>query len=168
MIILPLATSMPMADAAKIAVLGFCLVLIVLAVLAIFVKILSTIFGSKNTKKVKEEKPSKAEASPASPIPEAVVTPVAEVKSSTNEPVYNGYVRLENVSEQDAAVIMAITSHKLGIPLERLGFCSIKLQAPELVNISDQDAAAVMAITSAKTEIPLENLYFKSIKLMED
>ena len=63
---------------------------------------------------------------------------------------------------------MAITSHKTGIPLERLGFCSIRLKSPELINVTEQDAAAVMAITSHKTGIPLENLYFKSIKLMED
>lgn len=84
------------------------------------------------------------------------------------EPVYTGYVTLEGLSEQDAATIMAITSHKTGIPLERLGFCSIRLKSPELINVTEQDAAAVMAITSHKTGIPLENLYFKSIKLMED
>jgi hypothetical protein len=63
---------------------------------------------------------------------------------------------------------MAITSHKTGIPLERLGVCSIRLKSPELINVTEQDAAAVMAITSHKTGIPLENLYFKSIRLMED
>ena len=85
-----------------------------------------------------------------------------------NEPVYTGYVTLEGLSEQDAATIMAITSHKTGIPVERLGFCSIRLKSPELINVTEQDAAAVMAITSHKTGIPLENLYFKSIKLLED
>jgi hypothetical protein len=34
---------------------------------------------------------------------------------------------LENIEEQDAAAIMAITSDKTGIPLENLIFNSIKL-----------------------------------------
>ena len=34
---------------------------------------------------------------------------------------------LENVEEQDAAVLMAIVSNKTGIPLENLIFNSIKL-----------------------------------------
>ena len=97
---------------------------------------------------------------------EAPVVNTEEPKST--EPVYTGYVTLEGLSEQDAATIMAITSHKTGIPVERLGFCSIRLKSPELINVTEQDAAAVMAITSHKTGIPLENLYFKSIKLMED
>ena len=90
------------------------------------------------------------------------------IETKSQESVYTGYVTLEGLSEQDAATIMAITSHKTGIPLERLGFCSIRLKSPELINVSEQDAAAVMAITSHKTGIPLENLYFKSIKLLED
>ena len=99
--------------------------------------------------------------------PEEIATENAE-ETESKEPVYTGYVTLEGLSEQDAATIMAITSHKTGIPLERLGFCSIKLKSPELINVTEQDAAAVMAITSHKTGIPLENLYFKSIRLMED
>ena len=99
--------------------------------------------------------------------PEEIATENAEEPKS-DEPVYTGYVTLEGLNEQDAATIMAITSHKTGIPVERLGFCSIRLKSPELINVTEQDAAAVMAITSHKTGIPLENLYFKSIKLLED
>ena len=64
--------------------------------------------------------------------------------------------------------VASVRDYGRGIPLEKLGFCSIRLKSPELINVSEQDAAAVMAITSHKTGIPLENLYFKSIKLMED
>ncbi len=81
-----------------------------------------------------------------------------------------GYVVLDGVKEQDAAVIMAITSEKTGIALDHLDFKSIKRlnQDPVLENIEEQDAAAIMAITSDKTGIPLENLIFNSIKLVED
>ncbi|MBE6748974.1 MAG: hypothetical protein E7557_07070 [Ruminococcaceae bacterium] len=144
--------------------LGFGLVIAVLAALAIFVLILSSFF--RKSKKKESEPSLEASATTVSGETESNVSEnEMEVK---NEPIYNGYVTLDSISEQDAAVVMAITSHKTGIPLEKLGFCSIKLKGPELINISEQDAAAVMAITSHKTGIPLENLYFKSIRLMED
>ncbi|MBR3808797.1 MAG: hypothetical protein IKK46_00665 [Clostridia bacterium] len=116
--------------------------------------------------KFKKSEPATSVAVIGEASEENTVVNTEELKSS--EPVYTGYVTLEGLSEQDAATIMAITSHKTGIPVERLGFCSIRLKSPELINVSEQDAAAVMAITSHKTGIPLENLYFKSIKLLED
>ena len=53
-------------------------------------------------------------------------TPVV-TETKPQESVYTGYVTLEGLSEQDAAAVMAITSHKTGIPLENLYFKSIKL-----------------------------------------
>ena len=43
-----------------------------------------------------------------------------KTETESKEPVYTGYVTLEGLSEQDAATIMAITSHKTGIPLEKI------------------------------------------------
>ena len=85
-------------------------------------------------------------------------------------PYIPGYVVLDGVSEQDAAVVMAITSHKTGIPLERLAFKTITRlnQDPILENVSEQDAAAIMAITSDRTGIPLDRLAFNTIKLVEE
>lgn len=135
--------------------------LIIIAVLAAALILWKVISGKKNGVASKEE------TSPSTEVTN-VVTDATTEEPKSNEPVYTGYVTLEGLSEQDAATIMAITSHKTGIPVERLGFCSIRLKSPELINVSEQDAAAVMAITSHKTGIPLENLYFKSIKLLED
>ena len=160
MIFLPLSTTMGLSEVLGLSGFGFGIVLIVLAFLAIFVLGLSSFF--KKNKQKNSQTPLKQE--PANIISE---TPVI-AKPATQDTNYTGYVTLEGISEQDAAVIMAITSHKTGIPLEKLGFCSIKLKSPELINVSEQDAAAVMAITSHKTGISLENLYFKSIRLMED
>lgn len=160
-------------DALKTSGLGFVIVLLVLAVLMIFVKILSKIIsgGSKKTNKEETTKTIPAETVVSAPavietVPETVETPVDE----PSIPHIPGYVILDGVSEQDAAVLMAITSFKTGIGLERLSFNSIKRlnQDPVLENISEQDAAAIMAITSDKTGIPLENLCFNSIKLVEE
>ncbi len=160
-------------DALGISGMGFGIVLVVLAVLAVFVLLISKVFGGSK-KKAKEEAPAVATEETANVVAEPVANQdVCEETVSSEEvdiPHIPGYVVLDGVSEQDAAVVMAITSHKTGIDLARLDFKRIKRlnQNPELINIEEQDAAAIMAITSDKTGIPLENLIFNSIKLVED
>lgn len=168
MMILPLKT-FGFSDALGSSGLGFLIVLAVLAVLMVFVKLLSRII--RGTTKNSDSEP----VTQGSPVTEPnIAQPVAETPKpsdeSTTVPHIPGYVVLDGVSEQDAAVIMAITSFKTGIPLERLSFNCIKRlnQDPLLENVSEQDAAVIMAITSNKTGIPLENLCFNSIKLVEE
>lgn len=160
MILLPLQiTEIKFSEALIIAVFGFLLVITVLAVLALFVKLLTAIISASTKKLAKnDEKPTEN------------TNTQSNIINSKDDFVYSGYVTLDGVSEQDAAVIMAIVSDKTGIPLERLAFNSIKRlnQNPELVGISEQDAAAVMAITADRLSKPIENLNFKSIKLVEE
>ncbi len=158
-------------DALSTSGFGFLLVLIVLAVIMFFVKFLSKAINGAS----KKEKTEKAIAEVQSPAPVQTAQPetvVAEEpkKTEAHLPYTPGYVTLDGVKEQDAAVIMAITSHESGIPLERLCFKYIKRlnQEPELINIEEQDAAVVMAIISDKTGISLDNLIFNSIKLVEE
>ncbi|MBE6800341.1 MAG: hypothetical protein E7529_03960 [Ruminococcaceae bacterium] len=158
-------------DALGTSGLGFFLVLAVLAVIMLFVKLLSKVLGGKSKKEKKEEAVTEIQTS--APVQTAQPeTIVAEEPKKTEAPLpYTpGYVTLDGVKEQDAAVIMAITSHETGIPLERLCFKSIRRlnQEPELINIEEQDAAVVMAIISDKTGISLDNLIFNSIKLVEE
>ena len=89
-----------------------------------------------------------------------------EDTDKVNLPYTPGYVTLDGVKEQDAAVIMAITSKETGIPLERLCFKYIRRlnQDPVLENIEEQDAAVIMAIVANKLNKPIENLCFNSIK----
>lgn len=155
-----LLSAMKLSEVLGLSGFGFGIVLAVLAFLAIFVLCLSSFF--------KKNKSKQTEATAKESVTPTVSEEPVATETKVQEPVYTGYVTLEGLSEQDAATIMAITSHKTGIPVERLGFCSIRLKSPELINVSEQDAAAVMAITAHKTGIPLENLYFKSIRLMED
>ncbi len=158
-------------EALKVSGFGFVIVLSVLAVLAIFVILLSKIVGNKKEKSKDsapaEENTSSTETASA---PVEVIAESAEEAKEDAIPHIPGYVVLDGVSEQDAAVLMAITSHRTGIDLSRLDFKTIKRlnQDPVLENIEEQDAAAIMAITSDKTGIPLENLIFNSIKLVED
>lgn len=159
-------------DATGIAGFGFGVVLVLLLVIACFVALLSKTINGVSKKTVKNEStPVKSESNSAPATTQekpAVAENVATGEATL--PYTPGYVTLDGVSEQDAAVIMAITSHKSGIPLERLAFKYIKRlnQEPELINVEEQDAAVVMAIISDKTGIPLDNLIFNSIKLVEE
>lgn len=168
--------SLDFGGATGIALLGFVIVLVVLAVLALFVKALSGIIGGASKKKpaVKAEKNVKTTV--ITPTNVAPSTPVEEAKTeetaaaTVDLPYTPGYVTLDGISEQDAAVIMAITSENTGIPLERLCFKSIRRlnQDPVLENIEEQDAAVIMAIVANKLNKPIENLCFSSIKLVEE
>ena len=165
---LPLADKLSISDALSYSGFGFILVIVVLAVLAIFVKVLSGMLSGK--KESKNEEVADAPVSYATPVVSEQAPAVSESPKAPEIPYIPGYVVLDGVSEQDAAVVMAITSYKTGIDLNRLAFSSIKRlnQDPVLENVEEQDAAAIMAITSDKTGIPLENLIFNSIKLVED
>ena len=173
MTFLSLAENVNVSEMLGISGLGFGIVVAVLAVLAIFVLLISKVFGKKKST-AEDAAPATvaAPAADASSEPTVVAETVAEASASEeiDIPHIPGYVVLDGVSEQDAAVVMAITSHKTGIDLARLDFKRIKRlnQNPELINIEEQDAAAIMAITADKTGIPLENLIFNSIKLVED
>ncbi len=157
-----------------IAVLGFVLVIVVLAVLAVFVKLLSALVRASSvkgsTKTVKTVAEPEQSAVPSAPLKTPLQTELEKraALTPTEIPAVPGFVTLDGVSEQDAAAIMAITSYKTKIPLERLLFSSIKREPVKLVNVSEQDAAVVMAITCDKLKAQPEKLYFKSIKLMEE
>lgn len=154
-------------DAFSTSGFGFILVLIVLAVIMIFVRVLSKIINGSSKKEETNEVP--AETPVTLPATEAKQEPVV-AESAPELPYTPGYVTLDGVAEQDAAVVMAIISDKTGTPLERLCFKSIRRlnQEPELVNIEEQDAAVAMAIVSHNTGISLDNLIFNSIKLVEE
>ncbi len=162
-------------EALGVSGLGFIIVLIVLAVLAIFVMLLSRLINGKKEKPAEAiNKPAEESPQPVEPISKDIQQGI-EQQAEPLEPVDEiphipGFVVLDGVAEQDAAVLMAIVAHKTGIDLSRLDFKSIKRlnQNPVLENIEEQDAAAIMAIVADKTGIPLDRLIFNSIKLAED
>ena len=159
-------------DAASTSGFGFVLVLCVLILIALFVKLLSKIINGASQKGNNETTQNIASdvATETQPIQQTDGNETSPVAVAEELPHTPGYVTLDGVSEQDAAVIMAITSDKTGIPLERLCFKSIRRLNQECVleNIEEQDAAVIMAIVANKTGINLENLSFNSIKLVEE
>ena len=104
-----------------ISVIGFAIVFLVLAFLAVFVSLMGKVFDA-----ITEKKAAAAKAE----LKAAVATAAASVPSSNGTPLPEnqsiGDLTLINCTEEEAAVIMAITSAKSGIPLNRLKFNTIK------------------------------------------
>ncbi len=104
---------MTMSRALLISVVGFLLVIVILLLLALVVRGFSALFG----KAEKKEAPAVPAVSPA-----PAVRPAQTIQPAVPAPPV-----LEGVTDEQAAVIMAVVSHKTGIPLNRLQFNSIKL-----------------------------------------
>ena len=102
-----------------ISVVGFGIVFLVLGFLAIFVFGMGKVFDVIGKKKeAKEAAAAEAPAAAAAAAPAGTPLPA-------NQSI--GDLTLINTTEAEAAVIMAITSDKSGIPLNRLKFNTIKL-----------------------------------------
>ena len=100
--------------AGLVALLGYAVVFVGLIALMVVILIEGKIAVSKNEK---TEAP-KAAAPAAAPAPKPVLAAAA--------PGSAGEVKLFNVPDKDAAMLMAIVAHKLNKPLNELRFKSIK------------------------------------------
>ena len=93
-------------DALMIALSGIVIVFLMLALLWGVIAVISRVMGAL-------EKHTAHPASVGAAAPAAAPAPAPQVK-------------LEGVSEVEAACVMAIVSHETGIPLDQLVFKSIK------------------------------------------
>ena len=93
------------------SVLGFAIVFFGLILLMIVIKIMEVVM---NAFKKKETAPAPAAAAPAAPAPKPLA-PGSAVE-----------VKLYNVPDKEAAMIMAIVANKMNKPLNELRFKSIK------------------------------------------
>ena len=100
--------------AGLVALLGYCVVFFGLIALMVVVYILGKIMVASRSKK--------AAAAPAA-VPAAAPAPA---KTAAPAPGSAGEVKLFNVSDREAAMLMAIVANKLGKPLNELRFKSIK------------------------------------------
>ena len=98
-------------DALMIALSGIVIVFLMLALLWGVIAVISRVMGA--LEKYTAHPASVSAAAPAAAAPAAAPAPAPQVK-------------LEGVSEVEAACVMAIVSHETGIPLDQLVFKSIK------------------------------------------
>jgi len=110
---------MSVLESLPIALFVFAMVFVLLAVLFILIVLFSVGIRSVE-KRHKSAKANLVKSTPAATEAEAIVE--EEVFSS-------GYLKLQNVDEPIAAMIMAIVSDESGIPLSELCFKSIKSKA---------------------------------------
>ena len=102
-------------DASINSLIGFALVFVVLLILIVFIKLLSFVISKSDEKKaakIKAESDISAAAKPEEPADEAIGS--------------CGSVKLYDVPDKTAAMLMAITADKLGEPLNKLRFISIR------------------------------------------
>lgn len=100
-------------DALMIALSGIVIVFIMLALLWGVIAVISRVMGVLEKHTAHPASVSAAAPAAAAPAAAPVPAPVPQVK-------------LEGVSEVEAACVMAIVSHETGIPLDQLVFKSIK------------------------------------------
>ena len=100
-------------DALMIALSGIVTVFLMLALLWGVIAVISRVMGvlEKHT---------------AHPASVSAAAPAAAAPAAAPAPAPVPQVKLEGVSEVEAACVMAIVSHETGIPLDQLVFKSIK------------------------------------------
>ena len=101
-----------------ISAVGFSIVFLILGAIALFVKLMGKSFDAVRSNKT--DSPSEELRRVSSENKGQALQPLPENESQ-------GSLTLTDVSEEEAAVIMAIVSKQSGIPLNRLQFNSIKL-----------------------------------------
>lgn len=105
---------MPIGQAVQQAAMLFAIVFLVLTLLYFCIVV---IFGAFRKF---QKKPAAQGGIAPSPTPD-------DVQDATIASTYTGKLRLKNVDEQTAAMVMAIVSDESGIPLSELQFKSISL-----------------------------------------
>ena len=101
-------TQYSLGDAALTAVLGYAVVFFGLVLLLAVIFVMGKIMVASRKKQT---------AAPAQPPAELPAVPA---------PGSAGQIKLHDVPERDAAMVMAIVAHKLGKPLNELRFRSIR------------------------------------------
>ena len=105
-------------DALMIALSGIVIVFLMLALLWGVIAVISRVMGV-----LEKHTAHPASVSAAAP---AAAAPAAAAPAAAPAPAPVPQVKLEGVSEVEAACVMAIVSHETGIPLDQLVFKSIK------------------------------------------
>ena len=104
--------SVSLVDSIGYSILGMAIVFAVLIMLMVVVKVI-------------EKLVNRGQAEEAAPAP-AAAAPAVPAKPAEPAPGTAGELKLYNVSERDAAMVMAIVADSLGKPLNELRFISIR------------------------------------------
>ena len=112
--------NMGIADAAVVALLGYCVVFFGLVLLMAVIIVMGKIFMAKDKKAAEANKAAKQTVAAVNPTPAAPAAPQPVAPGTA------GQLKLYDVEPKTAAMIMAIVANKMGKPLNELRFISIK------------------------------------------
>ena len=112
----PETLSMGIGEAGVTAIFGYIVVFVGLVILMALIQGVGAIFIAKD-KKAAEKKAAEAPAAAAETAP---------VKAAPLAPGSAGQVKLFDVPDKEAAMVMAVVAHKMQKPLNELHFISIK------------------------------------------
>ena len=107
-------------EAAVTAVFGYCVVFFGLIIL------MCVLYGTGAYFKSKDEKANAAKKAAAAAEAPAKTAPAAPVPEKPKAPGSAGHIKLHDVPDKDAAMIMAIVADKMQKPINELHFISIK------------------------------------------
>jgi len=111
----PEMTDVTIPTALGLSVIGLCVVFIVLIILMAVIKLQSAVISG-----VKKRSDAKQNVSADASVPVIEAAPQPLAAGSCGE------VSLHTVPDRTAAVLMAVTADKLGVPLNELRFISIR------------------------------------------
>ena len=112
----PETLSMGIGEAGVTAIFGYIVVFVGLVILMALIQGVGAIFIAKD-KKAAEKKAAETPAAAAETAP---------VKAAPLAPGSAGHVKLFDVPDKEAAMVMAVVAHKMQKPLYELHFISIK------------------------------------------
>ena len=112
-------TKMEIGDAAITAIFGYAVVFFGLVLLMAVLYVTGAIFSNKEKKSAEKEKTAPAKPVETAPAPVPKPEPVLAKGSA-------GHIKLHDVPDKEAAMIMAIVADTLQTPLNELHFISIK------------------------------------------
>ncbi len=107
-------------EAAATAVFGYCVVFFGLIIL------MCVLYGTGAYFKSKDEKANAAKKAAAAAEASAKTAPAAPAPEKPKAPGSAGHIKLHDVPDKDAAMIMAIVADKMQKPINELHFISIK------------------------------------------
>ncbi len=114
--IFPMSAEMGLAEAGITAIFGYAVVFVGLIILMAVISAVGAIFKAKD---------KKAAAAAAVSAPKEEVA-AEEAAPAPLAPGSAGHVKLFDVPDKEAAMVMAVVAHKMQKPLNELRFISIK------------------------------------------
>jgi len=117
-------TKVTFVESLGLSVLGMLIVFAMLIALMVVLAIMARSISGKSKKPAQDA--TETTAAPAVPVAPSTVEPQTMYANNAPAPGSAGEIKLYNVPEKQAAMVMAIVANHLNVPLNQLRFKSIR------------------------------------------